>query len=149
MNRFQNKPIVVPWDFQDMALEALEVALEIAESSELVELVHVTEYPKGVRPSIAIEGFSEKAEQEKFRKKYQEQVSDDLQELNFTLLFDFDSDHGSEIAKFAKSKNAGLVVISSHGRKGIVRLILGSVAEKWFGIAIVQSSWSATDIPHR
>ncbi|MGE5443086.1 MAG: universal stress protein, partial [Ignavibacteriales bacterium] len=32
--------------------------------------------------------------------------------------------------EYATSKNADLIVINTHGRKGIKRLILGSVAEK-------------------
>jgi nucleotide-binding universal stress UspA family protein len=34
------------------------------------------------------------------------------------------------IVKYATSKNADLIVINTHGRKGIKRLVLGSVAEK-------------------
>ncbi|MEZ6094353.1 MAG: universal stress protein [Pirellulaceae bacterium] len=39
-------------------------------------------------------------------------------------------DPGSEITRFAKENDAGLIVISSHGRTGVSRLLLGSVAER-------------------
>ena len=39
-------------------------------------------------------------------------------------------DPGMEIAKFAEDVKADLVVISSHGRRGWQRLLIGSVAER-------------------
>ena len=35
-----------------------------------------------------------------------------------------------EIADFAQEKKAELIVLPSHGRTGLTRLLLGSVAEK-------------------
>ena len=39
-------------------------------------------------------------------------------------------DPGTEIAEYAKSINADLIVIPSHGYHGIKRALLGSVAER-------------------
>lgn len=39
-------------------------------------------------------------------------------------------DAGTEIAKYAEHIKADLVVISSHGRRGWKRLLIGSVAER-------------------
>ena len=39
-------------------------------------------------------------------------------------------DPGSEITKLAKEVGAHLIIMPSHGRTGISRLLLGSVAER-------------------
>ena len=64
---------------------------------------------------------------ENLHKSFQKEADDAHKDLNFTALF---GDPGYEIGRFAEEKNAGLVVISSHGRQGISRLLLGSVAER-------------------
>lgn len=35
----------------------------------------------------------------------------------------------SEIARFAREKNADLIVVGTHGRRGLVRFLMGSTAE--------------------
>jgi len=129
MNRFTGKPIIVPWDFQEMSLESLQLAMELAQSKDQIHVVHVVEFPKGVQPSAAADLCSGKR-QEEILARFQEQVPDDLRDLAFSVLSDFDNEHGVEIARFAESLEAGLIVIASHGRKGLSRLILGSVADK-------------------
>jgi len=39
-------------------------------------------------------------------------------------------DPGYRIADFAKRNNADLIVISSHGRTGVSRMLIGSVTER-------------------
>lgn len=127
MKSFTQQPIVVPWDFSDMAKEALEKALEFAESPEQIEVVHVTPYPSAVEPSVVWGAYSEDTIAENLHKSFQAEVEDQFKPLRYTALF---GDPGSQIAKFAEEKKAGLILISSHGRKGIPRLLLGSVAER-------------------
>ncbi|QEG20405.1 universal stress protein [Mariniblastus fucicola] len=129
MNRFTGKKIVVPWDYEEMSLESLLMALELTDSNDNIEVVHVVEFPKGVQPSAAIELCSEERQQE-LKEKFNEQLPDGVSGLNFTIISDFDNEHGVEIANFAAAREAGLIVIGSHGRKGLARLILGSVADK-------------------
>lgn len=129
MSRFSNKTIVVPWDFQEMSLESLQIALEMTDSKERIKIVHVIEFPKGVQPS-AVEEIASGERDNRLREKFLEQVSDDLKVLSFNIISDFDNEHGVEIASFAESIDAGLIIIGSHGRKGLSRLILGSVADK-------------------
>ena len=48
-------------------------------------------------------------------------------ESDFHVFF---GDPGQEIAAFAERLHADLIVIPSHGRSGLVRLLIGSVAER-------------------
>ena len=128
MTPFANDTIIVPWDFSDMSREALKKAVEIAGgATERIEVVHVTPYPSTVEPSIVWGTYTEEEISAKLIESFRKEVGDEYQDLNFTARF---GDPGAGIAKFAESKNAGLVVISSHGRRGIPWLLLGSVAER-------------------
>ena len=39
-------------------------------------------------------------------------------------------DAGAEIVRYAKEEQLGLVAIATHGRSGLVRAVMGSVADK-------------------
>jgi nucleotide-binding universal stress UspA family protein len=128
MNSFTNQPIIVPWDFSEMSRDALDKAVEMAGSNEQVEVVHVTPYPSAMEPSVVWGTYNEEDIREKLFESFQKEVpAAKYPGINFTAFF---GDPGGQIAKFAKEKNAGLIVISSHGRTGVKRLLLGSVAER-------------------
>lgn len=127
MTSFTSQSIVVPWDFSDLAKDALSRAVELAESTDQIEIVHVTPYPSSVEPSVVWGAYDEDVIANNLEKSFQKEVGEPFSRLKFTALF---GDPGSQIGKFAEDKNAGLVVISSHGRKGLSRLLLGSVAER-------------------
>ena len=128
MAAITNQPIIVPWDFSEMCKSALEKALELASGPDQVKVVHVTPYPSAVEPSVVWGTYSEddirRNLTNSFRKDYAEA---DYPGMSFTALF---GDPGSEITRFAAECLAGLVVISSHGRTGVQRMLLGSVAER-------------------
>ena len=44
-------------------------------------------------------------------------------------------DPGSEIVSFANEVNANMIIMPSHGRTGISRLLIGSVAERVLRLA--------------
>ena len=128
MIKLTDQPIVVPWDFSDLSKDALAKAIEMADSSEPIEVVHVTPYPATVDPSVVWGVYTEQGIREEinesFAKEFPEFKND---QIKFSTFF---GDPGVEIARHAKEINAGLIVISSHGRTGIRRLLMGSVAER-------------------
>ncbi len=128
MNPFASQTIVVPWDFSDQSRAALNTALEIAESPERVKVVHVTPYPDAMEPSVVWGAFSEEQIRENLVESFGREV--DLSKypgLEFVALF---GSPAHEIAHYAEESGAGLIVISSHGRTGLTRMLLGSVAEQ-------------------
>ena len=59
---------------------------------------------------------------------YQDRVaSSPLRRVEFHVRF---GDPAREISRFADQLNADLIVMCSHGRKGLTRLVVGSVAER-------------------
>jgi nucleotide-binding universal stress UspA family protein len=128
MNKFALKTVVVPWDFSPMSKSALSDALEIVESPDKIEVIHVTPYPVVSEYSMIWGAIPQTDIQDQLKSVFeQEMEKDGFPNLKFTVQF---GDPGAVVAEFAKSKNAGLVVISSHGHTGLSRILLGSVAER-------------------
>lgn len=125
---FTKQPIVVPWDFSDMSKDALAKATELAESNDQIEVVHVTPYPAAMEPSVVWGAYSEENICDNLSESFRKEIPESMYPgIKFTAFF---GDPGSQIAHFAEKLNAGLVVISSHGRTGFQRLLIGSVAER-------------------
>lgn len=127
MTNLTTQSIVVPWDFSDMSKDALKRSVELAESRDQIEVIHVTPYPSAVDPSVVWGAYDEDKIADNLHQSFQREVDEDFRDLKFTAMF---GDPGGQIGKFAKEKDAGLIVISSHGRKGVTRMLLGSVAER-------------------
>ncbi len=120
-------PILVPFDFSEHALEALRKALELASDASLVNCLHVLPFIIPAEPGVAW-GFIDDGERlreaiESMRNQLPER---DFGKLHLDVRF---GDPGSVVAERAKELKADLIVIGSHGRSGIARLMLGSVAE--------------------
>lgn len=128
MNWANNKTIVVPIDFSDESVRALDEALEMVVSPSQVHVVHVmhdcnpgiTEIPLGasereVRATQIAQALRSRLSAHKY---------DDV-EIRACY-----GDPGIEIVKFAQHVKADLIVMPSHGRGGLSRLLIGSVAER-------------------
>ena len=135
MPLFTQKPIIVPWDYSDMSKNALAKAFELAESGEQIEVIHVTPYPSAVdvEPTVIWGSYSEEVIRENLTNSFRDDIPEDKYPgIVFSALF---GDPGTKISDRAKAVDAGLIVISSHGRKGLKRLLLGSVAERVIRLA--------------
>ena len=120
--------IMVPWDYSEMSRDALDRALEIAKSPEQIEVIHVTPYPDAMEPSVVWGTYNEDEIAERLERSFFDEIDQEkFSGIKFTAMF---GDPGNEISTLAKERNAGLIVISSHGRRGISRFLMGSVAER-------------------
>ena len=128
MSCFTKQPVIVPWDFSEMSKSALEKAIGFAESTDQIIVIHVTPYPSVAEPSVVWGSYSEDEIGENLKTSFQKAVPEGKYPgLRFVSKF---GDPGTEITQLAAAEEAGLIVISSHGRSGISRLLLGSVAER-------------------
>jgi nucleotide-binding universal stress UspA family protein len=123
------KHILVPTDFSDPSERALSSAIELAKAFEArLTLLHVWRIPNaGYAEALAwpIEGMEKAA-----RKALAE-----VRTRAAKIFPGVDSvvEEGAEwerIIDVAKRQNVDLIVMGTHGRRGLPRLILGSVAEK-------------------
>jgi universal stress protein A len=120
--------ILVPTDFSDCSDQALEFASRLADQSGAVLLIlHVEEHPNGEGK----EGEQRPAGTRASRQEVQER----LRHIRPTIprvTYQIEHATGSpvaEILKIAERDEVDAIVIGSHGRTGLVKLLTGSVAE--------------------
>lgn len=121
--------VVVPVDFSDESIAALDTALSLVPGAAHLHVIYVL-------PTVELMGDAEvllNTLDEDVRRRHAEQA---LRErlgdgpfagLNFVVAF---GDPGHEIAEYAQRIGADLIVLPSHGRRGLTRLLIGSVAER-------------------
>jgi universal stress protein A len=124
------KTILCPVDFSDASRNAVRYAREFAKSMQAsIHLLNIVE-PRPMAVDISLNYVPVEEELEKA-------ASDDLREILGELAADgIKAECGVEIGNPADiildaidRLDANLVIMGSHGKKGLSRLIMGSVAE--------------------
>ena len=120
--------IVVPCDFSELSLTALDVALQLVDSSEHVHVLHVLPELSPLEPGELWETIDETSREEHARQAILEQLADPRY-ANVKIEIRF-GDPGRRIARYAEEIGADLIVMPSHGRTGLAHMLIGSVAER-------------------
>jgi nucleotide-binding universal stress UspA family protein len=122
--------ILHPTDFSDCSQAAFRIACSLArEHQARLVLLHVTAVP-----DLAYEGFGAPAAA-LAADEYLEKTKKDLEDLKAIvpcLNTEYrleEGDPGTEIVNVAGNVGAELIVMGTHGRKGLGHLLMGSVAE--------------------
>ena len=133
---FTPKSILVPTDFSEHSDRAVRQAVDIAEQHNAkIYLLHVVDrlqqcaidYCIPLETMMKVQSDSEK----EATKKMQEEAEKILKTKNIDLVFDVKSGTPyEEILKEQQERKADLIVIASHGRTGLLRTLIGSVAER-------------------
>ncbi len=128
MTWLPKKSVVVPIDFSGESKIAVETALELVKAPAHVHAIHVM-FPMDIVAPGVVWGGIEDVDREKAVREHTDEF---LKEHNLTgvTVLTRVGDPGTEIADYAESINADLIVIPSHGYHGIKRALLGSVAER-------------------
>lgn len=123
--------ILYATDFSPAAERALPYAVEIARRSlATIHAVHVTS--PDVYPEVPPAEWPEMASREReLRARKKGQLELELQELPHEILF-LTGDILEEIEAIVREKGIDLLVLGTHGRTGISKALMGSVAEKLF-----------------
>ena len=123
--------ILFATDFSDTADRALPYAVEIARRSmATIHAVHVIS--PDVYPALPPAEWPELAQDmEEFRARKKNQLELELQELPHEFLF-LKGDVWENLEEVIRKKNVDLLVLGTHGRTGIAKALMGSVAEKIF-----------------
>ncbi len=119
---------MVPWDFSNSCFEALAQAIETTPSDVPIHVLYVSESPTDFLTDVVLDSVKEeiiaKTAAEKFKKDLPRQQA---QRVQFITRF---GDPGMEIVDYAKANRVSVIVMPTHGRGGIERLLLGSVADR-------------------
>jgi len=127
------KKILVPLDGSEMATRALDQAEKLAKTFDaeiilfqVVPFMPIYGSPELVTPLIVDEKQKEAVE------KYLANVTEELKKRGFrvTATVRTGQQVAVEIIDFAKEVGVDLIVMCTHGRSGISRWVLGSVALK-------------------
>lgn len=128
------KKILVPIDFSECSSAALEYASRLAsDTSARLYIVHVDELLDVSIPSIPPfeAGYVYESKWDERRQTVRDQISKVVPSVA-DVNYEYRCLMGSpayEILRLADRERIDLIVIGSHGRTGISRLITGSVAE--------------------
>ena len=129
MSFLPKKTIVVPVDFSACSALAIRTALELTDSPANVHVIHVIQPLSPVSP-IGAWG-DENIEQKLLdnANTYLDTFLASNEIEGVTTSVEVGSE-GTRIIEYADTQKADLVVIPSHGRSGLQRTLLGSVAER-------------------
>ncbi|MDA7977181.1 MAG: universal stress protein [Pirellulales bacterium] len=122
------KTVVVPVDFSDNSLPAMEAALELVASPGEIHAIYVMAELSERDPGV-IWGTIDDAKRTQNAKESLEKAFSDAKFQGFTPVVRI-GDPGNEIVEYAQDAGADLIVIPSRGRTGLDYLLLGSVAER-------------------
>ncbi|MEM9807673.1 MAG: universal stress protein [Cyanobacteria bacterium P01_D01_bin.56] len=128
MSWLKRKSVLVPIDFSELSYQSLEPAKELVEDVSSLKLIHVLAPLHPADPAAIWDTVSD----EDRKLKVQSFTNDKLGELGYSDLHIevVIGDVTSKIVDYAKDIEADLIVMPSHGRKGVTRLLMGSVAEQ-------------------
>jgi len=122
------KDVVVPIDFSDDSLSAVDTALELVASPTQIHVIHVLPMLTVADPGVVWEPVDDESRRSHAEDAIRQRLSDERYrgiKIEVTI-----GDPGHEIADYAQEQQADLVIMPSHGRTGIRRLLIGSVAER-------------------
>ena len=128
MKWFNERTIVAPFDFSEQSKESVALAVELALEPSDLHVVHVIPPLIVSEPGVvwgAIDDASRvsHAREEMVKALAHLNIPEEQMEVRI-------GDPGHQVCEYAESVNAGLIVLGSHGRTGISRVLLGSVAER-------------------
>ncbi len=132
------KRILVPTDFSDCAEYATDVAATIALRFEAtVRLLHVhappiVAYPYAVTLAWPLDDLMAAAERAMARSLAR--VRERIPEADSVVV---EGDPARSILDTVEGSHADLIVMGTHGRRGLSRVLLGSVAEKVVRLSVV------------
>lgn len=128
------KKILVPVDFSNNSTKILNSSLDVAAKFNAgLEIVYVVQsfddYSGFFVPHMPISQFEEEMVQsaEKKMESFLHENMDEKVEHSSTVL---SGDVAEEIVAYAQKTGAGMIIMGTHGYKGLEKILFGSVAEK-------------------
>jgi nucleotide-binding universal stress UspA family protein len=132
MSWTQKDKVVVPVDLSEFSFSAVNAAKDFVQDNSGLHVIHVV---REINPNLA-EGYLGKACQDE-RPQICEQALEKklLNEYPGVQIRVESGEPGEAIADYAESVDADLIVMTSHGRKGVKEHLIGSVAERVLRLA--------------
>ncbi len=125
------RKVLCPIDFSDHSLAALKAALKVTQQNDAkLYLLNVAPVPAGAAgfQPVPLDAypFHEKDRQEELAKLGREQIPAAVRYETLVI----SGDPAERVLETARGLAADLIVMGTHGHRGLSRLVLGSVAER-------------------
>ena len=127
---FNTRRIIVPFDFSDASASAITVAQKLARDETDIHILHVIPHLSATDPGAVWESIDDEARKDHARRAVDEALAERKIETSGMHVDVGIGDPGHVVVDLAQEVEAGLIVVPSHGRTGIARVVLGSVAER-------------------
>ncbi|MFN3149365.1 universal stress protein [Bremerella sp.] len=128
MTWISKAPIVVPYDFSAESKDAVDMALSLLDSSDGVHLIHVLGELSPADPGEIWDTVDENTRTQHATQAIRKELSDEkYKDLKIVIAF---GDPGEKICHYAEQIEANSILIPSHGRSSIMRVLVGSVADR-------------------
>lgn len=128
MGSIVNRLIVVPIDMSEFSMKAFRAALEIAKDSSQIRILHVLPILEPSEPGVIWNDVDNPTRIEQSSEALKQYFKDQgYTDISIEIRL---GDPGTEIANYAQQIEAGLIVIPSHGRGMLQRLLLGSTTDR-------------------
>ena len=128
MSWLPKNKVVVPVDFSYQSIEAADTALSLIEKPSNLYVIHVLPVLTELEAGVLFNAVDDDVRVKNAEKALRDRLSA-AKFAGFQSKIAF-GEPGYEIANFAEQIGAELVVLPSHGRTGLKRLLIGSVAER-------------------
>jgi nucleotide-binding universal stress UspA family protein len=127
------KNILCPVDFSDSSSKIVELAIKLSEVDGNIILFHHSVLISPVQGPEAAIGFEADQELRDLAKSQLDEMAASLKSKYPTRTLEtyhsFLKNMVDEINELAKEKHVDIIVMGTHGRTGLKRLLLGSIAE--------------------
>lgn len=125
--------ILCPIDFADHSEKIIRVALKMAEAGGTITLFHHSVLIAPIQSPDVPLGFEADKELLDYAQKKLDEVATNLKKVNPTINFkthhSYQQSLTDSITELVDKNKMDLIVMGTHGRTGIGRLLMGSVAE--------------------
>lgn len=128
MSWLKKNNVLVPIDFSDVSFSALAPALEFLNDPSHLHVIHVLPTLYAYDP-VVVQYLGNDEDRKQQTTKLLEEKLDALGYKNVQTVVEV-GDPSAKIVDYAKNQKLDLIVMPSHGRTGIGRYLLGSVAER-------------------
>ena len=128
MSWLKKKSVLVPIDFSEWSYEAIAPAREYVADESALKLIHVLTPLHPADPAAMWNTLDNEQRKQKVKSFLGAKLDEmGYQEIQIEVAI---GDPSTQIVDYAKELEADLIVMPSHGRKGVSRFLLGSVAER-------------------
>jgi len=122
------KLVLVPYDFSEEAREAIDTALQLVSSPADIRVVYAMQDLSPLEMGEMWTTIDDQVRRDHALKAMREKLADPrYARVMLDVVF---GDPGHAITNYAGDAKVELIVLPSHGRTGIQRLLIGSVAER-------------------